>query len=259
MTSAITFDDFRVYTVTCTCRAGVDVDDLEALAARVVLAGGGEKGVLFCRSPSGVTRGEAPAPKPGARAFGRQITFGVRCASQDTAVHVKLFGNGTIQTAGARRPAWAFEAATLMCTACGFDEPPVDLAVRMINGGFKASCRLNLLACFAAARAAGMMVSYDPCCYSALKISLFFSRGTTEGHACGCAYHCATKRPRNRLCRMVTVSVFESGSIGISGGVTDAHVARATGLVCRLISDAPEARQLTCDEVVTRLRLISPA
>jgi hypothetical protein len=253
----ITFGETTVYTVTCTCRAGVDVDDLEELAAKVALAPADCKGVIFCRSPSGVARGDAPPSKPSAKPFGRQITFGVRCPSQSRPVHVKLFGNGTMQTAGAKRPEWAFEAATLTCEACGLEEPPIDLAVRMINAGFKASCRLNLLACFKAARSAGMMVSYDPCCYSALKISMFFSKD--GGHACGCPCHCATKRPRNRLCRMVTVSVFESGSIGVSGGVTDEQVGRAVELVQRLITGCPDTRQLSGDEIVARLRLIAAA
>lgn len=252
----IEFGDSRVYTVTCTCRAGVDVDDMEELAASVKLASPGSKGVVFCRSPSGVTRGDAPLPKPNARSFGKQITFKVRCPPHD--VHVKLFGNGTMQTAGAKRPEVAFEAAALTCDACGFSDPPIDLAVRMINAGFRASCRLNLLACFNAARAAGMMVSYDPCCYSALKVSLFFAKDSV-GHECRCPHHCATKRPRNRLCRMITVSVFESGSIGISGGVTDAHVERASRLIKDTIVCCPDARQPTADEIVARLRLLASA
>jgi hypothetical protein len=255
----ITFGDTRVYTVTCTCRAGVDVDDLEALAAKTRLAPPDCKGVLFCRSPSGVTRGDAPRAKANARPFGKQITFKVRCPSQEGAVHVKLFGNGTMQTAGAKRPDIAYEAASLTCEACGFPDPPIDLTVRMINAGFRASCRLNLLACFKAARASGMMVSYDPCCYSALKVSLFFPKDGSDGHACRCPCHCATKRPRNRLCRMITVSVFESGSIGVSGGVSDDHVEKAGALIRRAIMECPDARQPTADEIVARLRLLAAA
>ncbi len=252
----ITFSEFVIWTVTCTCRAGVDVDDLDALFLRVALAAAGAPGVVFCRSPQGELRGDAPPRRAPKRAFGRQITFGVRVAAQKRLIHLKLFGNGTIQTTGALAADAAYDAARHVCAAAGFAQAPIDLAVRMINGGIRASCRLNLLACFDAARAAGALVSFDPCCYSALKVSLFYGKG--GGHACACAAHCVTKKPRNRLCRMVTVSVFESGSVGISGAVTSAQVHAAVDLMSCVISGCRGAAQLSEAEILAWLRRLAP-
>jgi len=254
-----TFTEPRVFTITCTARAGVDIADLDALAAAVTIAAGAV-GVAFCRGPSGAVRGAAPAKRPPQHSFGRQITMGVRCASQpERDVHVKLFGNGTLQIAGCLRADAGYEAAELTCAACGFVAPPVDLVVRMINCGFRASHRLNLAACVGAARGAGLMATYDPCCYSALKLSLFFGLGGDAVPACRCATHCATKKPSNRLCRMVVVSLFESGAIGVSGATTQDHVRRAGDVVRDLVRRCPGARQLADDEVLVRLRQLAGA
>lgn len=253
---ALSFTPTEVYTVTCTCRSGVEVDDLEAMAADVVIADGDSPGVVYCKSPSGVERGAAPAKRRAVkRAFGRQITFRVRVPQQERLVHLKMFSNGTIQTTGALDKDTAYAAASLACLACGIDATPVDIAVRMINCGFKASKRLNLVACFHAARAAGMAVSYDPCCYSALKVSLFFPPDGI-GHSCKCVTNCMTKKPRHRWCQMVTVSVFESGSVGVSGGVTPAELERAASLVRGVLQDK-DIVQPDEDQIRSRLQALA--
>lgn len=255
--TALTFTPAEVYTMTCTCRSGVEIDDLEELAADVVISTGASPGVVYCKSPSGVERGDVPVKQRVLkRAFGRQITFRVRVPQQERLVHLKMFSNGTIQTTGALDEDTAYSAAGLACTACGIDASPVDLAVRMINCGFKASRRLNLVACFHAARAAGMAVSYDPCCYSALKISLFFPQDGV-GHACKCATNCMTKKPRHRWCQMVTVSVFESGSVGVSGGVTHEELERAATLVRGVLKDGVEVVQADEDQIRSRLQALA--
>ena len=253
---ALTFTPAEVYTVTCTCRSGVEIEDLEELSAGVVISEGESPGVVYCKSPKGVERGALPTKRRVLkRAFGRQITFGVRVPQQDRLVHLKMFSNGTIQTTGALDQDTAYAAASLTCLACGIDASPVDLAVRMINCGFKASRRLNLVACFHAARASGMTVSYDPCCYSALKISLFFPPDGV-GHACKCATSCMTKKPRHRWCQMVTVSVFESGSVGVSGGVTSAELERAAALVRGVLQDK-DIVQPDEDQIRARLQALA--
>jgi len=247
------FDELCVHTMTCTCRSGVRVSDgdLEALCATVPL----RDGIMFCTSPLGLRRG--PVPDKRGRPFGYNASFGVTVAEQARPVHVKLFSSGTMQIAGSLTLAAAYAAAKTVSSSCGQGVSPVDLVVHMINAGTRAPQPLDLKACYSLVRASGLVVSYDPCRYSALKTSVFFGQADspeTQDGVCRCASPCVAKSSRHRMCHMVTISVFGSGAVGATGGGTLRHLERALELVASSFRDAPEARQRDAAAVLQELR-----
>ena len=247
------FGELCVHTMTCTCRSGVRVtnEELEALCASVTLS----DAILFCTSPLGIRRG--PVPTERGKPFGYNASFCVKVADQARPVHVKLFSSGTMQIAGSLSREAAYSAARTVSASCGQGLEPVDLVVHMINAGTRAPTPLDLKACYALVSASGLVVSYDPCRYSALKASIFFDQtddpGAQDG-VCRCSSPCVAKSSRHRLCHMVTISLFGSGAVGVTGGATMRHLERALELVASSIRDAPEARQRDAASVLEELR-----
>jgi hypothetical protein len=230
------FSALETYTMTCTCSTAAVAEDLEQLAATMPLAAD-SVGVVSVKSPSGRVRG-ASSKKPSKGAFGHHMSVTTRVVEQRRPIHVKLFRTGSMQIAGALSTEAAYAAALSLCRLCGLEDP-VDLSVRMINSGMRCSERLDMAACLSALRAAGIVTEYDPSRYAAVKASLFFAPDeSAAGVSCLCTKSCATKRPKHRWCQMVTVAIFDSGAIGISGGSCWRHILRSEAIVKETLSRA---------------------
>lgn len=251
----VEFSPIEVYTITCTCSTDRVEGDLERLFADLPLGvPGAGAAVLSCKSPSGATRG---AHRPGREgSFGHNLSCTVAVPSQGRPIHVKLFVTGSIQMAGALSLEAAYEAAEALCDAAGLSKP-VDMRTRLMNCGVRASRRLNLSRCRANMRARGIRHEYDPDRYSAIKACVFFGRSADGDNRCTCAVSCADKASKNRLCRMVTVSVFESGAVLISGGSSMENVAGAAARIQECIGD--DAACPTDAAVLERLKAMGAA
>lgn len=224
------YSALEVYTMTCTCTTD-EVDDLDCVFAELPVG----RTITSCKSPSGATRGNHKAGRKGA--FGQNVSCTLSVPSQDRPIHAKLFKTGSIQIAGALSLESAHEAAGALCAAAGISAP-VDMRTRLMNCGLRAGSRLNLARCRDAMRERGIRNEYDPDRYSAVKACVFFGRGSDGDNRCACAVSCADKASKNRLCQMVTVSVFESGAILVSGGASMPNVRTAVDKIKECIAGA---------------------
>lgn len=242
------FEDVDIRTITCTCSVGKDIaestSELEAISELIEVQPTGE-GIRFVKSPGGQIRGEVnPKAKPAAKAFGSQITMTVSVEDQDRNIHTKLFKNGTIQITGALTEKAAYKAAVIVATSVRSTDDPIDMRVRMINSGLRCNTDINRASLYSIMKNSGYCVFFDPCLYSALKLSVFFDPRTNEPNGetgtCQCKCFCGAKKPKNRWCKMVTTSIFESGYIGITGASTVSQVHKTAAFVKKAILGAGE-------------------
>lgn len=244
----VEYSAVEVYTMTCTCVTD-HVDDLERAFADIPVG----QTIVSCKSPSGATRGDHKVGRDGA--FGKNLSCTLKVPSQARPIHAKLFKTGSIQIAGALSTESAHEAADALCDAVGLSAP-VDMRIRLVNCGLRAGSRLNLALCRDAMRERGIRNEYDPDRYSAVKACVFFGRGADDDNRCSCAVSCADKVSKNRLCQMVTVCVFESGAILVSGGASMSNVAVAVSR----IKECVDAGAASSDEsILTKLKALSMA
>lgn len=234
--------------MTCTCTTD-GVDDLERVFAQLPIG----PTILSCKSPSGATRGEHKAGREGS--FGHNLSCTLKVPTQLRPIHAKLFRTGSIQIAGALSLAAAHEAAAALCDAAGVSSP-VDMRTRLTNCGLRAGSRLNLARCRDSMRALGIRNEYDPERYSAVKACVFFGRGSDAENRCTCAVSCADKASKNRLCQMVTVSVFESGAILVSCGSSMSNAAAA---VARLKGCIDAGAANSDESILSKLKALSAA
>lgn len=244
----VSYTPIEVYTMTCTCSTD-HVDDLERVSSTLPIG----SIVLSCKSPSGATRGDHKRGREGS--FGHNMSCTLKVPCQGRPIHAKLFKTGSIQIAGALTLEAAREAADALCDAVGLSSP-VDMRTRLLNCGLRASCRLNLERCRENMRSRGVRNEYDPDRYSAVKACVFFGRSADRENRCKCAVSCADKVSKNRLCRMVTASVFESGAILVSGGSSMADVEAAVETIKACIDDGAASSN---EAILLKLKAMSVA
>lgn len=169
--------------------------------------------------------------------FENQITLLVRPYAElaDYRINLKLFKNGMVQMTGARdaRDAGIGVAALLgelnrlRLTA---DDPEIkcvgELAVQLINSDFREGFCINNYKLQAwILKHTELVCIYEPCIYPGVKILFFWNTGHGDARmdgVCRCRHPCSGKGSgaEEGACKKITVSVFQSGSVIITGAVT---------------------------------------
>jgi TATA-box binding protein (TBP) (component of TFIID and TFIIIB) len=245
----------RVSTVTACASVSTHVD-LSLFFQNVPLIdvsndhGNGVVYVTFCPPVSSVgdtrieqTRGRLPMQKTHPNklrrtrlVFDNQVTIIFRTDTA-TYVNVKLFKNGRVQLTGAKSPEQGQHAveclvetlrqlasiapsvvndANAMCLA--------SYQVCLINSDFKIGSELRRNRLHALLKDAGIRTTFEPCIYPGVKVDFFWSRQQRADGAgkCSCTVACSGRGrgDGNGDCRRVTIAVFESGCIIITGAHT---------------------------------------
>jgi TATA-box binding protein (TBP) (component of TFIID and TFIIIB) len=247
------FTDLRISTMTCSgaLRGNIDLDALFE-AVSVVPDDGVTLGITHainwqrtCVKPEG-----APF---GTRNFGKNVSIKLRVdASTASCINMKIFHNGGLQMTGVKTEAGGREAAQLAADiihALGLvaERGAVDFRVRMINSDMRANCPLQRRSLYEAWRhEKDASISFDPITYPALKLMYFYTPNKPaagQDGLCHCPVHCSTKlQAKCRRCLKVTVSLFESGCIIITGSISEEHA--------YLVRDIVKAKLLAREDVM---------
>ena len=171
--------------------------------------------------------------------FDNQVTLILMCdnGASSFCVNVKLFRNGRVQLTGAKEPQQGLAAVEYVvgmlreispCVVGDADALCVaNYQVCLINSDFKlgVEVRRNRLHALLTGSQGGMLTTFEPCIYPGVKINFFWnttSDMTSQAGKCACTLPC-TGRGRgdgNGDCRRVTIAVFESGCVIITGAHT---------------------------------------
>lgn len=154
----------------------------------------------------------------GSSSFFNQLTI------KSGTTSVKLFSNGAVQCTGAKSPIHFLDIVDRVCSALGAmrqtDPPTLESAsISMINAIFSAGRDLPLRVLRLALEADGHRASYDPDSYPGINAKV------------------RTSGPDGRD---VTVMIFSTGSVILSGAKCPEHVSEVYGIVCRLIDVLPD-------------------
>jgi TATA-box binding protein (TBP) (component of TFIID and TFIIIB) len=148
-------------------------------------------------------------------------------------VSIKLFSNGSIHLTGGKSPIHFMDIMDRVCMALGMvmDETPAleSASIEMINANFSAARILPLSVLRKALEDAGHAASYDPESYAGINAKI--------------AVHA----------QVVTVVIFTTGSIIITGAKSPEHVSNVYNAVCIVIDT------LELSAAVGALGKVSPA
>lgn len=160
--------------------------------------------------------------------------------------NLKLFKNGNVQITGVKRiedgkRVIDFLIETLKGLHTASDETPllrrptdisnVDYRVRLINSDFRVNFEIRLDRLFqVVTHEYGIMCSYEPCIYPGAKIEYYYP----NNGRCMCEGVCNGK---TGACKKITIAVFQSGCVIITGANCMDHIDAAYGFVCDLMRD----------------------
>jgi hypothetical protein len=191
--------------------------------------------------------------QPQPQHFNKQVTVVMRHRADGYELNAKLFANGKVQMAGCKMPAQGLSViggiTQLLrarcldaCIAAGTADTLVDhrdYQVVLINAwchcvGIAALDRDRLFHEVLAA-CPDMVCVYDPNIYPAVKVA-YFVNCHGDG-VCRCRPHCsAVVQAKHRACCKVTIALFHSGAIILTGATTLRALDEAHRFACKVAS-----------------------
>lgn len=179
--------------------------------------------------------------------FDNQVTCIV--FSDDKYVNVKMFKNGKIQMTGLKRVNQGRHIIDIIIDNLidiynrGFTNivedhtvlKNIDYMIRLINSDFRVGIeikrdKLNKLV----QNTYNVLSSFEPCIYPGVKIQFFWKENGTKDGICKCTGYCDGKGKHND-CKKITIAVFQSGCIIITGAQTLEQISDAYRFICKLI------------------------
>ena len=196
----------------------------------------------------GVTRNKDGRPRKGGRErrrFDNQVTVVVR-REDGGRTNAKVFRNGHVQITGLKAVEDGAGVVEAVCAAvAGASGPPAaaedpsllgchDYRVRLINSDFRAGyeIRRDVLARIIA-KEYGLPCSFEPCIYPGCKVQYWFNAAGKKSGWCTCRAKCGGKGTGDGdgECKKVTISVFHTGSVIITGGQSREQIDEAHAFI----------------------------
>jgi TATA-box binding protein (TBP) (component of TFIID and TFIIIB) len=239
----------RVSTITATASINTPIDSWTFFRTVPIVRGNCD-GVVYAdyRNASKdplQTRGERPAQirtrRTRSNHFGNQTTVVLRARIGQLTRHVnvKLFKNGSIQMTGLR----CIDDGPIFLDALldvlkGMSQDPGSLKassfrVRLINSDFRVNMKIRreVLCAILNESFPSVRCHYEPCMYPGVKIEYFQNPGSPHCDCSGCS-ECK--------CHKVTISVFRSGSVIITGAVSISQLEHAYDFIVGVIREHQE-------------------
>tara|TARA_R110002074_G_scaffold169593_2_gene331304 strand:+ start:79 stop:1092 length:1014 start_codon:yes stop_codon:yes gene_type:complete len=167
--------------------------------------------------------------------FYNQCSIIIRPELYKRPVTLKLFTNGSMSMSGCLYEKDGLDAVKLLYKELIkynlFEEDDVTISrykITMINSDFNLNFKVNRNMLFKKMTNLGILTNYDPDNYPGVKI-LYFWNNYEDGHSygvCKCKNKCNGKGDGDGdgKCKKVTIPVFSSGSVLITGGNTEKQV-----------------------------------
>ncbi len=253
---------YRVSTMTCNGTLGCNVDlnmlyDHTNLSPRC-----DDKSFVWIEFGTDRSRGIYPKKRKsgtaGRKSFDNQVTL-IYKIKEGYAPNIKVFRNGNIQMTGIRCPEDGIamiERITneikRICeeerTICAENLNPGDFKIRMINSDFSFDFRIRRkdLHMLLISSRYNTTSSFQPGTYPGVKIQYFWNENSVNkcGH-CECVKPCygrgtngvASTSDSGNQCKKVTISVFESGKILITGATSYEQIDEAYAYIVKVVQD----------------------
>ena len=189
------------------------------------------------------------------KTFFNQVTLHVNC---DKLVNVKLFNNGKIQMTGLKYEGHGSKVLQKLIPLIVKLDSQSDNKVFnhndvsfepmntvLINSDFDIKFKIQRDVLHREIIDAGMYSSYEPCIYPGVNIKYFFNSNQSNG-ICKCSSMCNGKGDgvSDGGCKKITVAVFKSGKIIITGARSTEQLALSYYFITRFINARREKIEL---------------
>ena len=185
------------------------------------------------------------------KTFFNQVTLHINCMK---IVNVKLFNNGKIQMTGLKYEGHGLKVLdklipilkhldtsndTKILTNIDINYNPINIV--LINSGFNIGLKIKRDILHREIINSDMYSSYEPCIYPGVNIKYYFNRHTNNG-VCQCNSACNGKGDGSTdgQCKRVTIAVFKSGEIIITGARTIEQLEISYHFIHKFINDKKE-------------------
>jgi len=259
---------YKISTITATGGINCNIVNLDALyesvevidhldptqTGFVFIEYGQKRGDVYCKGfhkKMLITRRKR---KEGKR-FDNQTTVIIRCTNSST--NMKVFKNGKVQMTGLKdgeqgRQAIKYmidhiknknEAHKIIVGMELEDLGIMDYRIRLINSDFRAGIeiRRDKLHKILQHEYANIFSSYEPCIYPGVKIQFNFNafNANNASGVCNCSGKCNGKGggTGNGLCKKITIAVFQSGCVIITGAQSTQQIDLAYTFICDILKN----------------------
>ena len=181
--------------------------------------------------------------------FYNQLTLHINNSlKKNKRVNVKIFNNGRIQMTGINSDNVGIttmdivlkELLNLSNKKDIFSETDIkqlgDLETVLINSDFDIHCEVDRENLHRAIVDNGYLSSYEPCNYPGVNIKYYFNPYKRNFGICDCEKPCNGKG-LNDTCKKITIAVFKSGKIIITGGRNKHHIQTAYEFITEFIDE----------------------
>lgn len=248
--------DLRISTMTAVSAINSDIN-LDNLYKNYVI----NDVLTFIQHGSFGTKGESNKKKRKQRvpkkqkSFFNQVTLHVYC---DKIVNVKMFNNGKIQMTGLKYENHGekvldrllpyiikldSESENKILNNDVIEYKPFNIA--MINSDFSIGYKVKREVVHRYIVDAGMYSSYEPCIYPGVNIKYYYNtdtENTPNAGICKCSNSCNGKGcgQGDGLCKRITIVVFMSGEIMITGARCREHITICYDFITKMLNSKKE-------------------
>ena len=249
-------ENLRISTMTAISSLNTDID-LTNLFNNIRM----DENISFIEHGSLGFKGESTKMKRKTRkpekkkTFFNQVTLHVNC---DKNVNVKLFNNGKIQMTGLKYLDHGLKVLEKLIPIIKsldstnelkiFNHSDISfqpMNIVLINSDFDIKYKIQRDILHREIVDAGMYSSYEPCIYPGVNIKYFFNSNQSDG-ICKCSSMCNGKGDgcSDGGCKKITVAVFKSGKIIITGARSNEQLEIAYHFITKFINDRKDKVEL---------------
>jgi len=169
-------------------------------------------------------------------------------------VNIKIFKNGNVQMTGIRCLNHGYIAVDMLINTLkelyakdiyAAENPDKlemsDFKIRLINSDFRTQFELKRDALCKIIQSKGCFCSFEPCIYPGVKVQYYYNEllNKSDDGICKCTVNCSGKGCGcgNGHCKMITIAIFQSGCVIITGAQTYDQISTAYQFICDIFND----------------------
>ena len=203
-----------------------------------------------------ITKGYNPKNKPKKKLkklkkfFYNQVTIHIKC---DKTINMKIFNNGRVQMTGINNDKQGLESINILLNEIHklseesklsiFDSETIikegDIETVLINSDFDIYHEVDRENLHRLIIERGYYSSYEPCTYPGVNIKYYHNPIHNNFGICDCEKPCNGKGKDN-TCKKITIAVFKSGKIIITGGRSKENIQTAYKFITEFINENKE-------------------
>ena len=221
--------------------------NLQELASHLII----NNNILYIEFGSSIKKGDnlkkAKKKKKEKKYFYNQVTLHIWLGKR---INMKIFNNGRIQMTGIKKESQGYETIELFIKEINkisdenkikiFNEfniqqiEPIETV--LINSDFDIYSEVNREMLHRLIVEHGYYSSYEPCTYPGVNIKYYYNPIKRNFGICDCEKPCNGKGKEN-TCKKITIDVFKSGKIIITGGRNKQNINSAYQFITEFINE----------------------